>query len=282
MNLLSEFSQLKESYKVHLKRFCGDTTADYLILGASRFICYLQSTGVLSVTEIRYTHCEIWIYNLKHHRKLREESLFFNARCVKHFIKFLILNFSSIRMYFPGSFEFYERPVRKPPINTLEDRSIEMLLNILRQNLNTYLNWRSYMILRLLLSTKLSIKEILNLKDSGINISKRRINESKGRKAIKCSKSLFNDLLEFQKARDEYVSPNSDYLMRSMHGFHMDYFSTVREDIYKQWRLYASVNINSKLIKAYRLARLQNSSNPKLFREIQGSERQNSEIIFNK
>lgn len=270
MSLSIEYSQLKDQYKIYLTHFCRSSiTVNYLLLGSFRFMRYLSDLGMSGFRNLNQEHCRAWINFLKDKKKLKEESLFYNARCTKHFIAFLISRNIVVGSSFPATLVLYQRPKRTQMINPPEDAALEMLTNILKQNLNTYENWKSYLILRLLLLTKFTITDILRMRDSDIDLNKMTIILGASSKQSECSMELVTDIKKFIFVRDRNTPAYSNYLIRSVNGYFMDY-TMVKTQIFKQWCLFSSTKINATIVKRFRHRKLQQSVGVHEFRRLTG------------
>lgn len=269
MSLLIAYSNLEVQYKTFLNRSCrSPITVNYRMLAAQRFTNYLLNERIQSFKDLSQQHGFGWIDFLKE-RKLKEQSLYYNARCIRHFVKFLATNNMVVPERFPEKLVFYRKPKLGKMIDPPNDDTVKMLLDILKGNLNTYLNWKSYLILRLLLLTRFTIADILQIRDSDIDFNKMTIVLGGSSKQSECPMNLLTDIKKFIYVRNRNTPANSNYLIRSVNGYFTDY-TLVKTQIFKQWCLFSSAKLNATIVKRFRHRKLQQSVGVHEFRRLTG------------
>jgi integrase len=270
MSLKNSFLSLESKYKGFLSQTCkSPSTIQYRIGAAMRFVSYLEDSGILTFQQISPKEVFDYIHLLKE-KRFKPMTLWNNARCIRGLISFLIYEKFVDTRDFPKSIEFFKKPHPERILSSPDDSSIEALLSILQNNLNSYLNCKSYLIARLLLLTKLTIKEIIDLKNIDVDLRKNTISCNGDLIETNCPPELMDDIDSFMIERDKYTPCNSDYLIRSHQGFFLPYSRALSRDIFKQWRLYSSCKMNSLLIKRYRHRKLRMSNPVGRFQELTG------------
>lgn len=274
MSIKNSFFSLEKKYEEFLKRTCKSrSTVNYRVGAALRFVIYLFDKKISSLHNISQKDAFDYINFLKD-RGFTSHTIWNNARCIHSFIFFLIGEKLINKKEFPDSNEFFKKPKEVRIIDCPDKTEIDALLGILQSNLNSYLNWKSYIIVRLLLLTKLKIKQILELKNMDIDFSRKCIFYGEILIEIDCSDDLINDIEKFMIERDLYVPKNSEYLIRSGNGFQLPYSKEICKNIFKQWRLFASCEINSMAIKRYRHDKLRLTNEISEFKRKTGYGRQ--------
>lgn len=263
-----------ELYMANAHRY-SKTTKEYTVLCIERFANFLNNEGgSISLSNVDSKMVEQWVrymrrinlayitiyHNLKIMDKVYESLSQAKAKVVKQ------NPFKTVRLNFPHP------TTNTPTINPIDfSKLLKFLKNrrfATKRGVHTaYKGARAYIVIKLLLHTSLTIKEILALKDEMINLGEGSITYRDRKDQL--SKELVQDITFFKKQRDKLIPKNSDWFIRGTTGYFIHYHHFKKE--FKEWSYLIGSKVNTiKIKEQYFISVAKKSSNDSSFFKASG------------
>ncbi len=244
-------SLIEIGFREYLSRYCkSKDVINNRLLAAHRFTKYITGKQIYKYEHFTKAETAIWLAQMENVLSFKSHSIHYNARCIARFFDFLIyegiVDTNPIRPFLAKLRGTIQKDVLKdiPSSNQISD-----LICILEDNLNSYLNWTGYTIIQLLLRTRFTLKQILEIRNSDMDFEKKRIQLRD--LTEHCDSEIFDLIISYINVRDKETPNYSDYLLRGASGYYLVY-ELIKIDWYRYWSFLASTKINSRLIKNYR------------------------------